>query len=218
MPATVLIVASDKTTTAAIAESFNRKDYAVVTAHSGRQALAQARLRLPDAIIVDATSSRLSVKRLLRMLRAQSQTILIVLAQNPNRFEALNGNSVVLPKTTTSRKLTQRLRTALDNRPPREMRLAGMTVNMEKRRITRGNKSHRLTPKEFELLKFFMQRPGQVISRRTLMKEIWDTDYLGDTRTLDVHIRWLREKIEDDPNEPCLLLTLRGQGYKLDVR
>jgi DNA-binding response OmpR family regulator len=63
-----------------------------------------------------------------------------------------------------------------------------------------------------------MQHPGQVVSRRTLMKEIWNTDYLGDTRTLDVHMRWLREKIEDDPNEPRLLVTVRGEGYRLEAK
>jgi DNA-binding response OmpR family regulator len=63
-----------------------------------------------------------------------------------------------------------------------------------------------------------MSRPGQVISRKVLMQEIWDTDYLGDTRTLDVHMRWLREKIEDDPNDPRMLVTVRGQGYRLEAK
>lgn len=214
MPATVLIVANDKEVTSDLASSFSKKEFSVITAHSGRQALMQARQRLPDAIVVDATSPRLSVKRLVRALHAHSNAVLILLAANLNRVEASNGVSLILPRNITSKKLSQGVRAALDNRPPREMRLGNLILNLERRRITRGNRSHRLTPKEFELLRFFMQRPGQVVSRRMLMKEIWHTDYLGDTRTLDVHIRWLREKIEDDPAHPTRIETVRGLGYR----
>ena len=217
MAATVLIVANDKNVTTNLAESFNKKEFSVFTAHSGRQALAQAKAHLPDAIIIDSTSPRLSVKRLMRSLHSDLNPILILLAQNPNRTDSANAQ-LVLPKTTTPKRLLQRVRTALDNRPPREMRVGNITLSYERRRITRGTRSHRLTPKEFELLQLFMTHPGQVVSRRTLMKEIWDTDYLGDTRTLDVHMRWLREKIEDDPNHPRLLVTVRGQGYRLDIK
>src|SRR5581483_9765882 len=218
MSATVLIIANDKLVTSALAESFNKKEYAVLTAHSGRQALAQAKARMPDAIILDSTSPRLSLKRLTRSLRGDSHAILILLAQNPNRVDGVNNAQIVLPKSMTPKKVSQRVRAALDKRPPRELRAGNLTLNIERRRISRGNRSHKLTPKEFELLKLFMQHPGQVVSRRTLMKEIWHTDYLGDTRTLDVHMRWLREKIEDDPNKPALIVTVRGQGYRLETK
>ena len=128
----------------------------------------------------------------------------------------MNHAQLVLPKNTSPKKLAQRVRTALDNRPPHEMRAGNLTLNMERRRITRGSRSHKLTPKEFALMKLFMQYPGQIVSRGTLMKEVWNTDYLGDTRTLDVHMRWLREKIEDNPNAPTRLVTVRGEGYRLE--
>lgn len=218
MPATVLIVANDKDVTRDIADSFNKKEFSILLAHSGRQALAQAKVRLPDAIIIDATSPRLSVKRLLRSLHSDTHAILILLAQNVNRVEGASSAHIILPKATTPKKLLQRVRSALDNRPPREVRVGDLTLNVERRRILRGARSHKLTPKEFELLHLLMNRPGQIVSRRALMKEVWHTDYLGDTRTLDVHMRWLREKIEQDPNEPKLLVTLRGQGYRLEVK
>lgn len=218
MPATVLIVANDKEVTTNLATSFSKKEYSILTAHSGRQALAQAKARLPDAIILDSTSPRLSVKRLVRSLHRGSHPIMILLAQNPNRVEGGSNGALVLPKTTTPKKLSQRVRTALDNRPPRELKAGALVLNVERRRVTRGNRSHKLTPKEFELLKLFMENVGQIVSRKKLMQEIWDTDYLGDTRTLDVHMRWLREKIEDNPNEPKLLVTLRGEGYRLEAK
>jgi DNA-binding response OmpR family regulator len=143
---------------------------------------------------------------------------LILLAQNVNRVDGASNAQLILPKTTTPKKLQQRVRSALENRPPRELRVGSLTLNVERRRITRGSRTHKLTPKEFELLRLFMTRPGQLVTRRTLMKEIWHTDYLGDTRTLDVHMRWLREKIEEDPNDPHILVTLRGEGYRLEAK
>ena len=218
MPATVLLVANDKTVTASLEEAFTKKEYVVTSAHSGRQALAQVKARMPDVIIIDATSPRLSVKRLVRSLRADSHAILFLLVNNPNRTDGLNSTGVMLPKSITPKKLQQRVRTALDNRPPREIRAGGLVLNMERRRVSVGNRAQKLTPKEFELLRIFMEHPGQVVTRRTLMNEIWDTDYLGDTRTLDVHMRWLREKIEADPNHPALIVTVRGEGYRLEEK
>ncbi len=215
MAATVLIVANEKTTTAALAAPFNKKEFAILTAHSGRQALAQAKTRLPDAIILDSTSGRLNCRRLCRSLRAETYAIILVLVLNPAKAEPLNGASLVLPKSTSPKKVMQRVRTVLENKPPREIRVANLTLDTERRRVTRGNKTHKLTPKEFELLKLFMNHREQVVTRQVLMKEIWDTDYLGDTRTLDVHIRWLREKIEDDASRPSRLITVRGEGYRL---
>jgi len=92
-----------------------------------------------------------------------------------------------------------------------------LSLDLEKHRVTRGSKNFPLTPKEFGLLKLLMTRAGQTLTRKTLMKEVWETDYLGDTRTLDVHVRWVREKIEENPSKPQRLITARGQGYKLQV-
>jgi DNA-binding response OmpR family regulator len=216
MAATVLIVANEKTTTATLAAPFGKREFSILTAHSGRQALALAKTRLPDAVILDTTSGRLNCKRLCRSLRAETYAIIIVLVLNPAKAEPLNGASIFLPKSTTPKKLMQRVRAALENKPPREIRVANLTLDTERRRLSRGNKTHKLTPKEFELLKLFMERRDQIVSRKVLMKEVWNTEYLGDTRTLDVHIRWLREKIEEDASSPAHLVTVRGQGYRLE--
>ena len=90
---------------------------------------------------------------------------------------------------------------------PLTLDTVGMTV-------TRCGRVYKLTPKQTQLLTAFMRHPGQVLSRALLVQEIWQTDYLGDTRMLDVHIRWLREKIEEDPSQPVLLRTVRGLGYR----
>lgn len=218
MAATVLIVANERATTASLAAPFAKREFAILTAHSGRQALVQAKTRLPDVVIVDASTGRLNCKRLCRSLRSETYAIIIVLVTNPAKADSLYGVSLFLPRSTTPKKLMQRVRTALENKPPREVRVANLTLDMERRRLTRGTKTHKLTPKEFELLKLFMERRDQIVSRKVLMKEIWNTEYLGDTRTLDVHIRWLREKIEDDASRPERLVTVRGEGYRLEGR
>ena len=99
------------------------------------------------------------------------------------------------------------------------MRIQAGLLRLEGRRLYLGNGAPpvEFTPKEAHLLAILMQHPGQVVSRARIMKEVWQTDYLGDTRTLDVHICWLRQKLEADPTRPQLLLTQRGVGYVLNL-
>lgn len=92
-----------------------------------------------------------------------------------------------------------------------------LALYLDERRLQKGNRTERLTPKEARLLEAFMSNGDEVLTRKYLMKEVWDTDYLGDTRTLDVHIRWLRQKIEDDPSRPRYLRTVRGVGYQFST-
>jgi DNA-binding response OmpR family regulator len=123
----------------------------------------------------------------------------------------------VIPKPMVAKRLALRVKAAIDERPPRVLTLGKFLLDLEKHKLTRGNKTFSLTPKEFLLLKTLMEQAGQVVTRKTLMRQVWETDYTGDTRTIDVHIRWLREKVEENPSEPRYLLTERGKGYKFCV-
>jgi DNA-binding winged helix-turn-helix (wHTH) protein len=96
------------------------------------------------------------------------------------------------------------------------LRVGDIALNLAQKCILRNGREKRLTPKQFKLLEAFMRRPGEVLSRRFLMRHVWQTDYIGDTRTLDVHIRWVRQIIEDDPDKPRYLRTVRGIGYRFD--
>lgn len=214
MPAIVLIVGNDKASIEAYAGCFNKKDYSILTAQSGRQALAYVKSHRLDAIVVDSTSPRLNCKSLCRRLRGDSSAPVILIALPNAKVDNAIGPTGVIFKPVVARKLISRVRVAIEDRPPRQLNVGGMSLDLEKRRLARGGKSFSLTPKEFSLLRILMARPGQTVTRKTLMKEVWDTDYLGDTRTLDVHIRWVREKVEDEPSKPEWILTMRGQGYK----
>ncbi len=213
MAATVLIVGNDRTTTATYA-GYLKKDYAIVAAHSGRQALAQAKAHRFDAIVVDTTSPRLNSKGICRRLRSACSAPLVLITAPNAKVDGLAETSSLVPASAAGKRLLSRVKSAIDLKPPRQLTIGTISLDLENHRVTRGSKSFELTPKEFFLLKLLMGRAGQTITRKTLMKEVWETDYLGDTRTLDVHIRWVREKVEENPSRPQRVITVRGQGYK----
>ncbi|MGB8647979.1 MAG: response regulator transcription factor [Anaerolineae bacterium] len=218
MATIIMIVANDKQTAASLAGLFTAKEFSVFQVHSGRQALLQSKTRKPDAVIVDATSSRLNSRRLCHALRLATRAVVIALVGSQAKGEQLRDAHDFVLKSTVTRKFVLRVKSVLDRRPPRRMQVSGLTLDMEKRRVLRSSKPHKLTPKEFDLLRLLMEHPDEIVSRETIMHEIWDTDYLGDTRTLDVHIRWLREKIEEDASRPVRLVTVRGEGYRLESK
>jgi DNA-binding response OmpR family regulator len=117
----------------------------------------------------------------------------------------------------TSRKLLFRLRKVAEALPSRDVELGDLVLDPLACILGKGRSRIHLRPKEAALLAFFMRNPGRVLSREEIMKEVWDTDYVEDTRTLNVHICWLRLKIEDDPGQPRLLRTVRGVGYRFDM-
>jgi two-component system phosphate regulon response regulator PhoB len=100
------------------------------------------------------------------------------------------------------------------NQKNRFVRLPDLIVDRHQRQVLCQGRAHSLTPKEFRLLSLLINHSDQILSRKTIMQEVWETDYLGDTRTLDVHIRWIREKIEKNPSRPQRLITIRGVGYR----
>lgn len=99
----------------------------------------------------------------------------------------------------------------------RQLRAGDLTLDLEERCVVKDGTPIHLTYKECALLEILIRNGGEVLTRKQLMKEVWDTDYLGDTRTLDVHIRWLRTKVEVKPSEPVLIRTVRGVGYRFEV-
>jgi DNA-binding response OmpR family regulator len=116
----------------------------------------------------------------------------------------------------TSRKLLYRLKKVSAALPSRTIRVGELVLDPVTRTLDKGQTRCRLRPMEAALLAFFMRNPGRVLSRPEIMKAVWDTDYVEDTRTVTVHVRWLRLKIEDDPRKPRLLRTVRGVGYRFE--
>ena len=122
------------------------------------------------------------------------------------------GNVLRLP--FTSRQVTNRVTNLLESYPGNALQVGRLTLNLATRCVYRGDTIHRLTPKQTNLLEVFMRHAGQTLTRKFLMEKVWHTDYMGDTRTLDVHVRWIRESIEEKPSSPRYLRTVRGIGYR----
>ena len=116
----------------------------------------------------------------------------------------------------TSRKLLYRIKKVAEQLTSREIRVGPLALDPDTRTLRKSKAALPLRPKEAALLKLFMENAGRVLSRQEIMKKVWETDYIGDTRTLSVHVRWLRQKIEDDPNTPRFLRTVRGVGYRFE--
>ncbi len=211
---TLLLVEEAESSIDWILPSLGEKQYEVLLARSEQEAIQRATSETPNLIIVNATSPRIDGPRICRALHESVAGIPIVLIL---KDKGVVGATVILTSPFTSRKLFNRIRSILKSDEGKILQAGGLTLSLGTRRVSNGTKERRLNPKELALLKVFMRSPGRVLSRKFLMKKIWKTDYTGDTRTLDVHIRWLREKIEKNPSSPLYLRTVRGVGYRFDI-
>jgi DNA-binding response OmpR family regulator len=125
------------------------------------------------------------------------------------------GNVLRMP--FTPRKVTNRVKKMTNCRLGNIITAGDLSLNLDNRCVYRGDLVHRLTPRQARLLEVFMQHTGRTLTRKFLMETVWETDYMGDTRTLDVHVRWIRERIEENPSSPRYLRTVRGIGYRFGI-
>jgi DNA-binding response OmpR family regulator len=212
----VLFVERMVTTTDLLVPSLERKGYQVTLARTRRQAMCRCRSVGPHILIVDVASfgaAGYNVVDAIRPLLGGVSTILLL-----KEGHAIAGSQAAAFMTPpfTARKLLHRLREVAEMVPPRDLQAGELVLDLVARTLSNGQSTFPLRPMEAELLAFFMRNPDRVLSRREIMKACWDTDYVGDTRTLNVHIRWLRLKFEDDPGQPRLLRTVRGVGYRFE--
>lgn len=195
-----------------------KKGYSVETAPSGRAALVRMSEFLPDILVVNAASMRTSGKQICRLLRKQTNGLPIILIGSADKIFSGEtcANEVLIPPFTT-RKLANRIAALLPGNGQKLRHAGPIHLDLERKTVHCQGKESHLTPRLVELLRILMQRPGEVIEREHLFCQAWRTDYTGDTRSLDVHISWLRQAIEEDPRRPLLLKTVRGVGYRLDI-
>lgn len=196
----------------------NQDGLEVSCAQNGKQAVSLAKGLDPVLAVIDPHSLRIGGIRLCQMLHRAVESIMIiwVLAEDEEFIQDTLVNDHVR-RPITSTKLIQSVRTLLPKPQDHVLEVGELKFYVQERRLVKGQQVRRLTPKQGALLQALMLHAGEVLSRRYLMKHVWNTDYLGDTRTLDVHVRWVREAIENDPSKPQYLRTVRGVGYRLDV-
>ncbi len=194
------------------------KRYDLALAYSGKHGVSLAQDMLPDVVVLDAASMRTSGDRICRMLRTSlPDTPIIHIRPSVDGRGDTSGADVVLYHPLTWRKLVNRIRRFVEERDRQGEILQVGTLQLDvTRRVLRiEDQEKQLTPKLAGLAELFLRHPNVVIERRTLIQQVWQTDYMGDTRTLDVHIRWLREAVEEDPAHPRIIKTVRGVGYRL---
>ncbi len=213
----ILFVEKDVTTVDLLVPSLERKGYQVTVAHTQRQATSRIRSLHPDLLILDVTSFGSNGHKVNDALRDQLKNVPVILLLNKECAGLSSAADAFLLPPFTSRRLLYQVKKIAENLNRHEIRVGPLALDPSTRVLRKGDKALYLRPKEASLLAFFMDNPGRVISRQELIKQIWETDYIGDTRTLSVHIRWLRLKIEDDPNKPRFLRTVRGVGYRFEA-
>lgn len=213
----ILFVEKDVTMADLLIPSLERKGYRVSLARTQRQATGHIRSLHPDLLVVDVASFGVKGYSICDTIRARLDGVPTILLLEKGHASAGSAAEEFMVPPFTSRKLLYRVRKVADQLGRREIRAGSLALDPKSRLLRKDTDALHLRPKEAALLELFMQNPGRVISRQELMKKIWETDYLGDTRTLSVHVRWLRLKIEPDPSQPRLLRTIRGVGYRFEV-
>lgn len=214
--AIILLVEGKNAGVASFAAALEKAGHRILTANTGSAALELSKASLPDLIIFDASSMRSSGARSCRQLRTVVGENPIIHCRSESQSEDLSADAdVYLVKPFTARKLLNRVKDLLpvDDLEGEVVRYGSVVIYRGKRSVAVNGVEHHLTPKLARMLEEFMRHPNEVVTRRQLMENVWNTNYVGDTRTLDVHIRWARECIEADPATPQLLLTVRGKGY-----
>jgi DNA-binding response OmpR family regulator len=217
-PAKILLVESTRTSVPSYSSVLLKRGFALYVEDSPRRLVERVRATSPDAVVVDAISLRVSGIRLCQSLHAQIPHCRIVLitrakVKSPNE----TGASAVLKPPFPTLRLLNVIRRLLPNEEDNWLHAGPIRLNVALRKVVCGGREAKITPKEVRLLEIFLRHPNILLTRKFLTKTVWDTDYIGDTRTLDVHISWLREVLEPDPSSPRYLRTLRGQGYRLDI-
>ena len=216
--ATVLLVESDKASAPSFAPALEKRGYNLAVAHSVADAVAKANGSGPDVIVVDAASLKTSGARMCRDLRkAMEHPRILLVIDKKTVVDENSGADLILQYPFTPRKLLNGVNRLMPAGDGAALQVGPIKLNLAQRKVKCGSREERLTPKQSKLLEVLMRHAGEVVTRKMLIKQVWDTDYTGDTRTLDVHVSWLRAVIEPNRLKPRYLKTLRGQGYRLDA-
>ena len=216
--ATLLLIEGKHADHPTFTPALRKKGFVVELASSGSEALARlADGFAPDLIVVNAATLRTSGKRICQSLREKTVSLPILLILDEDREVEKMEADVLLSLPFTAQKLVNRIRHLLPGDGKDSIHAGPIRLDIDRRMVRCLGKQSRLTPRLVYLLKALIEHRGEVIERKVLFSQVWETNYTDDTRTLDVHISWLRQAIEADPDVPQFLKTIRGVGYRLDV-
>lgn len=214
---TLLVIEVKHAEIPSFAPGLQKKGFDVHLAPNGSKAISLLKEVSPSLIVVNAASLRSSGLRICQAIREKDSKLPIILILEEEIEINKDAVDAVLVLPFTVQKLVNRIKPLLPGDGKNVLHIGPIRLDLEKRRVRCLGKSTKLTPRLVTLLHLLMDKHGEVVERESLFKKAWETNYTGDTRTLDVHISWLRRAIELDPDNPKFLKTIRGVGYRLDV-
>jgi DNA-binding response OmpR family regulator len=221
----VLVVEDEPTVRETLAEALAEEGLIVATAEDGATALEKFRVNPPDLVLLDLMLPRMSGIEVTRVIRAESQVPILMLTARDSELDKVLGLELgaddYVTKPFSLRELQARIRALLrrseaktDQAPPaKSIDLGNVRVDLAGHQILKDGEPLAVKPKAFELLAFLIRNAGQVFNREQLLERVWGYDYAGETRTVDVHVHWLRKRIEVDVANPRYIQTVRGVGY-----
>jgi DNA-binding response OmpR family regulator len=225
MPARILIVEDEKTLRETLVYNLVKEGYEVAQSGDGAKALELARAGKFDLIVLDIMLPGLDGLSFCRIIRKEQATPIIMLTARGSEVDRIigleSGADDYVVKPFSLGEFLARVRAVLRRAPTAELRAdqleaGNLTINLAMRRVYVDGREVKLSHKEFDLLVALVRNRGIVLSRDLLLEQVWGHDFIGDDRTVDVHVRWLREKIEADPSAPTRIVTVRGVGYRFE--
>jgi DNA-binding response OmpR family regulator len=214
---TLLVIEGRHAEIPSFAADLQKKGFDVLAFQNGSQAVSKLKQTDPSVVVVNAASLRSTGVRICHSIRKKDAKIPIVLIVEKEKPLDSELADAVIALPFTAQKLVNRIKALMPSDGNNVLNVGPIRLDLEHRRVRSLGKNSRLTPRLITLLQILMDKHGEVVEREALFKKAWETNYTGDTRTLDVHISWLRRAIELDPDNPKFLKTIRGVGYRLDI-
>lgn len=234
MPETILVVEDELALRETLSYNLKKDGFTVEAVGDGRSALDSARKLKPDLILLDIMLPEIDGFEVARTLRKEMSTPILMLTARDDEIDRVVGLEVgaddYLTKPFSMRELMARVKAQLRRsrllreelakvepaQKQEKLKFGNLVINLTRREVTLDGDPIQLKPQEYELLVFFAEHKGQMLSREFILERVWGWDFIGDSRTVDVHVRWLRQKIEEDASEPKRIVTVRGGGYRFE--
>lgn len=221
MPKEILIIEDEDFISGLLSRNLSQRGYEI-TAVKCKDALRQARKYQASLILFEVPATGAKAFEACQLIRSATTAPIIALIEDPTQLSEIEGIQY-LPKPVDFHQLLVIVENTLKSKPTRRkhtlhtLRHGDLVLDLQTRCLTKGEHVYHLTPKECLLLQLFMSNPGRVLNHKTILKKVWHTDYDGDIATLQVHVSWLRKKIEDEPGKHTRLRTVRGVGYRFEA-
>jgi len=233
MSETILVVEDELALRETLTYNLEKNGYTVTAVGDGRLAVETARVQKPDLIVLDVMLPGLDGIEVCRILRREMSVPILMLTARADEIDRVVGLEVgaddYIAKPFSMRELLARVKAQLrrtrllreelsqqGEQPPDTLVFADLHIDRTRREVQLGGEVLAVKPQEYELLVFFAEHRGQMLTRERILEQVWGWDFIGDSRTVDVHVRWLRQKIEPDPSNPVRLVTVRGGGYRFE--